>query len=277
MDTSDSNSNRSILIDCQWSGDQVVFVSIGNEFSTYNNMNSEFEFLDEGNNYIPFSDLTKKKGIILGKFFNSEKLEYLLIELFNGQKIIYKRKSWEVASNILPPYFCNNEEIFAAREYIGRTIWLNKTTNFLYPTTSSFFTNENVAFNRFEAVKVIDLYLFYNGGRDRPIWLKIKSLKEDHEGYVKYNMVDRREGHFENYYFSSNPFSLDWDPTIISEIKNGKILIGMTKKQVQLAWGNPTKIVKKSLKADRFDSWLYSGFFPSIVKFQDGKVSGLEN
>ena len=277
MDSSESNSSRSILMDCQWSDDHVMFVSIGHEISSFNDIDSEFSFLNEENNYIPFSYLTKKKGIILGKFFNSEKFEYLLIELLNGEKIKYKRKSWEITLDILPPYLCNNEEILTAKEFIGRTIWLNKTTNFLYPTTSSFFTDENISFKRFEEVRVIDLYLFYNGGTERPIWLKIKSLEGSHEGFVKYNMIDRTEGYFENYYFSSNPFLIDWDPVFISEIKNGNILMGMTKKQVQLSWGNPTKIIKKSLKTDKIDSWIYSRFIPGVVNFEDGKVIGLEN
>ena len=62
MDSSEFNSSRSILMDCQWSDDHAVFVSIGHEILSYNDIDSEFSFLNEENNYIPFSYLTKKKG-----------------------------------------------------------------------------------------------------------------------------------------------------------------------------------------------------------------------
>tara|TARA_B100000686_G_scaffold80943_1_gene87363 strand:+ start:27908 stop:28855 length:948 start_codon:yes stop_codon:yes gene_type:complete len=266
---------KSILRKLVWSDKDILFVKIGNNYKSLKTMNNKFSLLNEKNKFIKYSNLEGKHGKILGKFYQNG-LEYLLIKMRDGRNIKYARTNWEITSNIPPPYLCLIDEIAHIKNMIGQTIWLNKTKDFLYPATTTFFSSSKKPFNKFDEVKIIDIYPYYNGGFDIPLWLIIKS-KDQRIGFVKYNYTERSNGYFENYYYISNPLPKEWGDDIINNVKNGKIIVGMTEYQVRISWGNPAFINTVFTSEGKSEEWFYNSFNPDLVYIKNGEVKSIKN
>ena len=264
---------KSILKEFDWSGKEILFVKIGDDYNSLKTMNSKFSLLNENDRFINYQKLENQYGIILGKFYRNRS-EYLLIQMKDGRKIKYARTNWEMAENTPPPYFLFTEEIFTIKKMIGQTIWLNKTKDFLYPSVTTLFTFSNKPFDRFDEVKVVDIYLYHIGGFDRPLWLMIQS-KDGRTGYVKYNYKDRSKGFFDNYYYTTDPFPNEWGDEIIDIVKSGRISVGMTERQVRISWGNPSYINTTVTQHGKNEQWVYNNFKPDLVYIKNGKVDSI--
>ena len=268
-------TKKTILRTIDWSGRKILFVVIGDKYKSVNNINKKFSLLNVNDHFINYSKLENQHGKILGEFFRNGS-EYLLIEMKDGEKIKYERTNWEKAENRPPPYCCFIEELTKTKNMIGQTIWLNKTTNFLYTSTTSFFTYSNKKFNRFDEVVIVDIYPFYNGGFDRPLWLMIKS-KDEKIGYVKYNYKERTKGYINNYYYRTDPLPKEWSDEIIKIIKKERICVGMTAKQVRISWGNPSQINKIITENGKIEKWIYNNSNPDVVYINNGIVKSIQN
>ena len=266
---------KSILKELDWSGKEILFVKIGDDYKSFKTINSKFSLLNEKDRFINYSKLENQYGKILGKFYRNGS-EYLLIQMKDGRNIKYARTNWEMAENTPPPYCCFTDEIVKIKKMIGQTIWLNKTKDFLYPSTTTFFTFSNKLFDRFEEVKIIDIYPYYNGGYGIPLWLMIKS-KDGRAGYVKYNYKDRSRGFFDNYYYTTDPFPKEWGDETIDIVKSGRISVGMTERQVRISWGNPSYINTTVTRHGKSEQWVYNNFKPDLVYIKNGKVDSIHN
>ena len=105
---------KSILKEFDWSGKEILFVKIGDDYNSLKTMNSKFSLLNENDRFINYHKLENQYGIILGKFYRNGS-EYLLIQMKDGRKIKYARTNWEIAENTPPPYFLFTEEIFTIK------------------------------------------------------------------------------------------------------------------------------------------------------------------
>ena len=266
---------KSILKELDWNGKEIFFVKIGDDYKSFKTINSKFSLLNEKDRFINYSKLENQYGKILGKFYQNG-TEYLLIKMKDGRNIKYARTYLEISENIPPSYCCFTDEIIEIKKMIGQTIWLNKTKKFLYPSVTTFFTSSKQPFYRFDKVKIVDVYPYYNGGFDRPIWLMIKS-KDGKTGYVRYNNKDRIKGFFDNYYYTSDPFPKEWGDEIIDIIKSGRISVGMTENQVRISWGNPSYINTIVTRKGKDEQWVYNSSNPNLVYIKNGKVDSIYN
>ena len=112
------------------------------------------------------------------------------------------------------------------------------------------------------------------GGSDRPIWIKVKS-KEGDFGYVKFDETPSEKG-FDFYYYSSNPLPKEWGDEVVEMVKNGKIRIGMTERQVRVSWGNPSDINTTITQYIKREQWVYTSQ-SSYVYVENGKVVSIQN
>ncbi len=62
----------------------------------------------------------------------------------------------------------------------------------------------------------------------------------------------------------------EWNSSIKEDILNGKVEVGMSKKQVQASWGSPKNICVKIDKSGNYEQWCYGG--SDYLYFANGKV-----
>ena len=80
------------------------------------------------------------------------------------------------------------------------------------------------------------------------------------------------------YYSSKSPLSESWPLEIRYAIKNGEIVIGMTKDQVKLSWGNPIDINKTVTEESTSQQWVYKDDDGrTYLYFENGKLTAYQN
>ncbi|MGN7358024.1 copper amine oxidase N-terminal domain-containing protein [Paenibacillus sp. SAF-054] len=71
--------------------------------------------------------------------------------------------------------------------------------------------------------------------------------------------------------FHEDPYKkYPWPASVWSQVKAGKVSIGMTKEQVQLSWGSPAAKDVTTGGGKTIETWGYSNF--NVISFVDGKV-----
>ena len=138
--------------------------------------------------------------------------------------------------------------------------------------TKGFFSFSEYKFNRFEPVKVVDVFPFQNRDDDYPVWLKVISVY-GHEGFVRYNGEEEKIGN-QDYYYLSEPLPKSWGKNIIQKIIQKKIEIGMTNKQIRLSIGNPDEINNTSSRHGVSQQWIYRKLNgrDKYFQFENGKL-----
>jgi len=276
--TTTNTSNPINIEEFSLSGRDVLVVKVEEEFkeskkSVGSSLDKEFSLTIGSNRFIQYSELENQYGKVLGKSKIKDK-NYLIIQMNEGRRVKIEYMSWDMRNDRLPNYFVSIDEINELKKMVGKIIWLNKTDDFRSSSFTTFFTHSNNSFNRFDEVEIVDIYPFYMGGSDRPIWLKVKS-KEGDFGYVKFDETPSEKG-FDFYYYSSNPLPKEWGDEVVEMVKNGKIRIGMTERQVRVSWGNPSKINTTITQHIKREQWVYTSQ-SSYVYVENGKVVSIQN
>tara|TARA_Y100001970_G_C13524194_1_gene504454 strand:- start:289 stop:522 length:234 start_codon:yes stop_codon:yes gene_type:complete len=65
-----------------------------------------------------------------------------------------------------------------------------------------------------------------------------------------------------------NPLPKEWGKRLIKRIVQGKIELGMTKKQVRIAIGNPNKINTTSSRHGMSEQWIYRSKYGKNIFYQ---------
>jgi len=128
---------------------------------------------------------------------------------------------------------------------LGKTYWLYDSHNVAVAQT-----NQGVTLSRFSEIKVIDEYSY-----EESIVLHKNTL---------YRI---------NNYFIHNVINYDpqkmykWSPKVWENIKKYTVHIGMTRKQVELAWGQPKRINDGGI----LEQWVYPDY--DYLYFRDGLLA----
>jgi hypothetical protein len=280
--TTTNTSNPINIEEFSLSGRDVLVVKVGEKLkelkkSVGSSLDKEFSLTNGSNRFIKYSELENQYGKVLGKSKIKDK-NYLIIQMNERRRVKIGYLNWDMKYDMLPSFLVSVDKINELKKLVGEIIWLNKTDDFssLYNNTT-FFTHSNKSFNRFDEVEIVDIYPLYMGGSDRPIWLKVKSKVGDF-GYVKYDDIPNKKG-FDLYYYSSNPLPKEWGDEVIELVKNGKIRIGMTERQVRVSRGNPSDINTTITQYTKREQWVYkqSSYKSSYVYVENGKVVSIQN
>jgi len=136
----------------------------------------------------------------------------------------------------------NRPEILAM---LGKTYWLYDRYNVAVAQT-----NQGVTLSRFSEIKIIDEYSY-----EESIVLHKNTL---------YRI---------NNYFIQNVINYDpqkmykWSPKVWENIKKYTVHVGMTRKQVELAWGQPKRINDGGI----LEQWVYPDY--NYLYFRDGLLA----
>lgn len=171
----------------------------------------------------------------------------------------------QVIKNIPPIGIYFLKDLTKAKTLIGRIVWINNS-NTVRPQML-ITDNEVISYptRHLEPVRVIDVVLesygyAYGSG---PFFLKVKKLSGE-EGLIKYN---------DSYFSTSNPFPTGTPIKIKQAIEQRKIMIGMTRKQASLSWGEPVKVNKSVGSWGVKEQWVYGNQY---LYFTNGKLDSFQ-
>ena len=242
------NNSDYLVIKNKWSGETVFYSDVSSELLKQKDINRGWTRLEKNKN-IPYFKLKKRKGTVLGNYYNNQK-EYLVIQLENGKKYKWEKKYWQINDKAFPNHLSRLKIKNEAKKMSGQFIWLN-----IIDADSAFINNTGLIFNKFNKVKVVGTKVYQNGGRDWPIWLEINS-GDEFNVIVRYNGEKKIKGK-QNYYFENNPLPRIWGKEVIRKIISGKIEYGMKEEQVRVSIGNPHIINNTSSRHSVSEQWIY--------------------
>ena len=259
------NNSDYLVIKNKWSGETVFYSDVSSELLKQKDINSGWTRLEKNKN-IPYFKLKKRKGTVLGNYYNNQK-EYLVIQLENEKKYKWEKKYWQINNKAFPNHLSRLKIQNEAKKMIGQFIWLN-----IIDADSAFINNTDLLFNKFNKVKVVGIKVYQNGGRDWPIWLEIKS-DDEFNVIVRYNGEKKIKGK-QNYYFENNPLPRVWGKKVIRKIMSGKIEYGMKEEQVRVSIGNPHTINNTSSRHSVSEQWIYGNTIgeKKYLLFEYGKL-----
>jgi len=69
----------------------------------------------------------------------------------------------------------------------------------------------------------------------------------------------------------------NWGKRVINAIQKGKVVIGMTKQQVLMSWGEATKVNRTIGKWGTHEQWVYRENGPPFLYLENGKLTSFQD
>jgi hypothetical protein len=190
-------------------------------------------------------------GIIEGRYGSIEFKKAILDDC----EVVYAY----LVSGEMPDNVYSAREVDSAKLLVGKSIWVNQNSRRW--SLDLITLDKNVAYHlgNAEKVTVVDLY-YPNIGHARggatPFFLKVRKSSGE-EGYLPFN---------DEYFFTTNPSLRARSPKIAAAIRDQDIILGMTAKQVRLAWGKPDDVNTSVGSWGVHEQWVIRG---SVCLFQE--------
>ena len=242
-----------------WSGKKIIFVDLDDKYKRTASFNRVWSIL-ESNKFRPYHKFKNRDYTIVGTYETWEN-DFLVIEDEKDQryKMLFNFSDEEMPT--FPSYILFNDLLKETKSMVGQTIWLNNTLDF-----KGFYSFADYDFKRFEAVTVMDIHPFQNRNYDYPIWLKIQA-KNGLDGFVRFNGDEGRVG-IQDHYYTTDPLPKEWGKDRLTQIKQNKIELGMSQRQVRLSIGNPDELNHTSSRHGVAEQWVYGKEMGNRVYYQ---------
>jgi hypothetical protein len=211
---------------------------------------------------LDYDKFVGKKGTVTGVVKQSV-FEFWQIRLETGDTV-YAMKSNVFPDQIDGMYF--TDDVTEATGRIGKSIWINqarKTARRQQLITED--RNVSYPLGHLEQVKVLGVFT--------------KSLGHAYGGAPFFIKVERNNGeagligYDQRNFFLEDPVSTSWSVSVVEAIKKQAIRLGMTRDQVLLSWGKPTKINRTVTAAGTSEQWVYD---KQYLYLTDDKVTALQ-
>ena len=255
--------HKNDIIPNEWTGEYIKIASLSESYKRQHRFNKIFSKYNS-KRYKPYYKFKNKAYKIIGTY-NSKMQNYLVIENKKGR--LFKIKLLNNVPEVIIPSFVVLDDIFNdAKRLIGTKIWLNDVND-----SEGFFSEFHNIFRPFQYVEVRDVIGFQNSDFGHPIWLKVIAQSGE-EAFVRYNTQGVRVG-IKDYYFINDPLPNAWGKVINDKIKNKKVDIGMSDRQVRIAIGYPDHINSTSSRHGLSEQWVY--YTPNkkiYYQFEYGKL-----
>jgi len=248
-----------------FSGNKVSFVPLDIKYMRNKNFNKIWSKVN-ANKFYPYRKLLKKEFEILGQS-KINGINYFIIKDNKGKLFKSELKIDSTGKILKSNNILHNEDYIKAKDLINKFIWLN-----FIDDKNIFFTQAKNKFFRFNKVRVIDIMKFQNTNSKLPLWLIIENGGAD-QGYLRYDQSFNNIG-YQDHYFIEDPLPKEWGKRIILDIRSGKSVLGMTKRQVRISIGNPDIINHTSSKHGISEQWIYKfkNSKKHFYQFEGGKL-----
>ncbi|RYY36799.1 MAG: hypothetical protein EOP46_05060 [Sphingobacteriaceae bacterium] len=165
----------------------------------------------------------------------------------------------------------------ARKLFLNKTLWMNQDFIKIQDAEGK---EQEVKGLRFEPVKVVNVV-----GSERsvhPIRFIVQTPKNE-TGFAdvivsgtNYNLQYLLQYMFENIFYTKDPkITYKFTPAMWAKIKNHEVEIGMTKDQVFLSRGRPTKVNNSTGGGGMADQWVYGD--NTYFYFRNGKLATIQN
>ncbi len=238
---------------------KIIFVYLDDKYKRTASFNRVWSIL-ASNKFRPYHKFKNRDYTIVGTYETWEN-DFLVIEDEKDQryKMLFNFSDEEIPT--FPSYILFNDLLKETKSMVGQTIWLNNTLDF-----RGFYSFADYDFKRFEAVTVMDIHPFQNRNYDYPIWLKIQA-KNGLDGFVRFNGDEERVG-IQDHYYTTDPLPKEWGKDRLTQIKQNKIELGMSQRQVRLSIGNPDELNHTSSRHGVAEQWVYGKEMGNRVYYQ---------
>lgn len=217
-----------------------------------------------GNN-ISYNKLVGKRGKIIALVTNTVGFSFYKI-LLEDCKIVYAQKIGEYTEFEIKGTYAISE-LNKAKKLISKDIWIRQD-DWKYRKQQLITENKNISYPvaHFEKVKVVGVLtkcLGHSYG-SKPFFLTVKKSSGE-IGYIGYN---------DKNFYKDNPIDESWDKDIIDLIKAQKIIIGMTKEQILLSWGEPETKNRTVGSWGVHEQWIYGNKY---LYFENDKLTSFQD
>ena len=236
------------IISNDWSKKSVRIANLEDSYKRKHRFNKVFSKFSS-KRFIPYYRFIDKTYNIVGSYNQGDE-SYIIIKDKNGKFFKISQKNKNYNNDTLLSFLVFEETFESAKQLINTKIWLNNVwdeENFI-----TIFTN---AFYNFQSVEVKDVIGFQNSDIGYPIWLKVVT-ENGEDAIVRYNQQGVRVG-IKDHYFTSDPLPFEWGMEILQKIKNRKVDVGMSSRQVRIAIGYPDEINSTSSRHGLSEQWIY--------------------
>lgn len=150
---------------------------------------------------------------------------------------------------------------------IGKKIWVNMNGALKDQELFTDDPNLNYPLAHLEVLEIAgtNTKQFGHGHGAGPFYL-IAKKQTGEKGYLAFN---------DRYLFLENPIDPKWDKATAEIIKQRKIKLGMSEKQLLLSWGKPERINKTVGSSGVNEQWVYG--VGQYVYMQNGKVTSFQS
>jgi outer membrane protein assembly factor BamE (lipoprotein component of BamABCDE complex) len=232
----------------EWTGESIKIASLGESYKRTHRFNKIFSKYNS-KRFKPYYKFKDKKYKIIGTYKTTEQ-NYLVIEDKKGRLFKIIQQNNKGGKVEIPSFVVFDDILNKAKHLIGKKIWLNDIED-----PEGFFTKSQNIFNPFQHVEVVDAIDFQNSDFGHPIWLKVIDQNRE-EAFVRYNIEGIKVGIKDNY-FINDPLPIESGKVINDKIKNKKVEIGMSDRQVRIAIGYPDHINFTSSRHGLSEQWIY--------------------
>jgi hypothetical protein len=173
---------------------------------------------------------------------------------------------------------CLSDLSGALKKWRGKTIYSKSRSIKTYNEKDRVYGYTTVGITT--PLKVIDAIWGFDD--KKPIWLVVQT-KDGRTGFfeISYSWTNSDITYPENRSPWQDDFTDDnirthyrWSDKVWNLINNQKIVIGMTKQQVLLSWGEPIDINEDVYENSTVEQWVYSD---NLIYFKNGKVHAMQD
>lgn len=163
-------------------------------------------------------------------------------------------------------YYYLLSDYVAALRLVGHAIWINSVamSSDANPGQSSSWIEDSLTNTQeVTVVKVLTENMGLVGERAIKLFVKTGTGRE---GLVNYDF---------GFFYTRNPIRRSWPTDIVHAIRNRSVVVGMTKEQAELAWGNPESVNVTSGASYEVEQWVYRNY--NYLYFKNGTLTNIQS
>lgn len=259
-----TSGNAKSAQDCNYpdlKGEEITFRQTfpGGEKYGYQLWHSSTDMGARNLSYEPYVGKKGKlqDGVIEGRF-GVTKFKQVILETCES---VYAN----LVGDELPKDVIKSSDIDNANLLVGKTIWIDQTFGRPLELVT---LDKSVSYplRNLEEVEVTGIYMPAIGHARGSAPLFLKARKDTgQEGYFPFSSL---------YFRSKNPIASGTSAKIVQAIRDQKVILGMTAKQVELSWGKPDDVNRSVGSWGVHEQWVYDSQY---VYLENGKVSSFQD
>lgn len=224
---------------------------------------SSYSKPDVGARHLSYEPYVGKKGKlqdgVIEDRFGISKFKHVILE---NCESVYAH----LVGNELPKDVVKSSDIAIAKLLVGKTIWFDRTYGTYPLELVTLDRSVSYPLQNLEEANVTGLYMPAIGHArgSAPFFLKVRKATGQ-EGYFPFNTL---------YFHPANPIPSGTSAKIVQAIKDQKVVLGMTAKQVELSWGKPEDVNRSVGSWGVHEQWVYGRQY---VYLENGKVSSFQD